>query len=92
MTDFVLDNSVTMRWCFNSGSHAYADAVLRMLETAQGEAFVPILWRYEVSSVLTRAQKTGTLTAQRVMDFLELLVAGFFRRSDSAESRGNVGF
>jgi hypothetical protein len=25
VTDFVLDNSVTMRWCFDGGSHDYAD-------------------------------------------------------------------
>jgi len=25
---FVLDNSVTMRWCFDSGAHAYADQVV----------------------------------------------------------------
>ena len=73
MTAFVLDNSVTMRWCFESGTPAYADAVARQLEA--GEAFVPILWRYEVSAVLARAQRTGLLTAQQVAEFLEDLEA-----------------
>ena len=75
MSDFVLDNSVTMRWCFDSGSHVQADAILRILETGQGEAFVPRLWRYEVSAVLARAQKTGVLTAERVTEFLDDLDA-----------------
>lgn len=59
MTAFVLDNSVTMRWCFDSGTHAYADAVAQHLESDDGEAFVPILWSYEVSAVLARARELG---------------------------------
>jgi predicted nucleic acid-binding protein len=70
VTDFVLDNSVTMRWCFDSGSHAYADAIIHRLGTGQEKAFVPILWRYEVSSVLARAQKTGALPAEKGRGFI----------------------
>lgn len=75
MTVFVLDNSVAMRWCFESGAHAHADNVLQQLESDDGEAFVPVLWRYEVSAVLARAQNTGVLTAQKVTEFLENLQA-----------------
>lgn len=75
MTDFVLDNSITMRWCFDSGAHEYADKILDHLETEQGTAFVPVLWRYEVSSVLSRAQNRGLLAAQKVQEFLEDLAA-----------------
>jgi predicted nucleic acid-binding protein len=64
-----------MRWCFDSGTHPFADAVLQRLETAQDEAFVPILWRYEVSAVLARALKNGALTALKVKEFLEDLDA-----------------
>ncbi len=74
MTAFVLDNSVTMRWCFDSGTHAYADSVLRQLESG-GEALVPILWRYELSSVLARAQITSIIDAQRVANFLTNIAA-----------------
>ena len=75
MTVFVLDNSVAMRWCFESGAHTHADNVLQQLESDDGEAFVPVLWRYEVSAVLARAQNTGVLTAQKVTEFLENLQA-----------------
>jgi predicted nucleic acid-binding protein len=75
VTDFVLDNSITMRWCFDSGAHEYADKILDHLETEQGTAFVPVLWRYEVSSVLSRAQNRGLLAAQKVQEFLEDLAA-----------------
>lgn len=60
-----------MRWCFESGAHAYADSVLERLEADDGQAFVPIIWRYEVSAVLARAQNTGVLTAQRVAECLQ---------------------
>ena len=60
MTVFVLDNSVTMRWCFDSGNHPYADSILRQLAAPNGEAIVPILWRYEVSSVLARGNHWAT--------------------------------
>jgi predicted nucleic acid-binding protein len=75
VTAFVLDNSVTMRWCFDGGNNAYADNVLETLVATVGEARVPVLWRYEVSAVLARAQKIGVLTAERVTDFLGTLEA-----------------
>jgi predicted nucleic acid-binding protein len=70
VTAFILDNSVTMRWCFSGGAHSYADNVIQQLRT-DGEAFVPVLWRYELSSVLARAQNTGALTEQKVTNFLD---------------------
>ncbi len=75
MTAFVLDNSVTMRWFFDSGSHPYADGILRDLATSGDTARVPVLWPYEVSAVLARAQiKTG-LPDQEVVDFINDLKA-----------------
>jgi predicted nucleic acid-binding protein len=75
VTIFVLDNSVTMRWFFEAGSHPYADAILKDLIASASEAIVPILWRYEVSAVLARAQLKGTIPAQEVADFIEDLQA-----------------
>ncbi len=75
MTDFVLDNSVTMRWCFEGGNHVYADAMLERLETASDAAVVPVLWRYEVSAVLSRAQTKGWLTSSKAAEFLEDIAA-----------------
>ena len=71
MSAFVLDNSVTMRWCFQDANHPYADGILQQL--GAGEAFVPILWRYEVSAVLAKSQKDGILTAEKADTFLALL-------------------
>ena len=69
MTPFVLDNSVAMRWCFDE-VHPYADSVLTQL-AAGGEAFVPILWRYEVVSVFAKGQKKGTLGRHKAAELLD---------------------
>lgn len=68
-----LDNSATMRWCFQNATHPYADTVLETL--VSGEAVVPILWRYEVAAVLAKAQRAGLLTAAKADAFLAVLQA-----------------
>ena len=73
MTAFVLDNSVTMRWCFDAGEHERADGFLATLSGSGGNAFVPVIWRYEVSAVLVRAQNSGILAPAKARDFLHLL-------------------
>ncbi len=70
MTVFVLDNSVSMRWCFDD-THPYADSALQQVIT--GEAFVPIIWRYEVSAVLARSQKDGSIVPAKADAFLALM-------------------
>jgi predicted nucleic acid-binding protein len=70
VTAFVLDNSVTMRWCFDAGRHPYADAVLHQLEAIDGLAFVPMLWRYEVSAVLAKARLKNEISAPDAADFM----------------------
>ncbi len=70
---FVLDNSVAMRWCFEQETaNPYAEAILQRLE-AGDEAVVPVMWLYEASAVLARAQNRGTLAAQKADEFIEEL-------------------
>lgn len=64
-----------MRWYFDGGNHAYADSILQQLEVGSGTAIVPVLWRYEVSAVLSRAQIKGLLTADKAAEFLEDIAA-----------------
>lgn len=73
---FVLDNSVTMRWCFGDGKPSdlnYATAVARRLQT-EG-AMVPAIWGLEVANVLARAEAQNILTPERLNGFLQLLHA-----------------
>jgi predicted nucleic acid-binding protein len=66
---FVLDNSVAMRWCFEETAHPYAESILDRLETGD-DAVVPVMWLYEASAVLARAQNRGTLAAQKAEEFI----------------------
>lgn len=70
-TQFVVDNSVVMSWCFEDEGNGYADAVLESLEFA--EACVPTIWPLEVGNVLLVAERKKRLTQAEVVRFLALL-------------------
>jgi predicted nucleic acid-binding protein len=73
---FVLDNSVTMRWLFGDGRKddlAYADRVLEVLTGEDSTAVVPAIWALEVSNVVVRAEAQGGLSEARCAQFLGLL-------------------
>lgn len=59
-----------MRWCFERGAHPYGDAVLRHLAEPEGAATVPVIWLYEASNVLSRAERQGILDAAAVAEFI----------------------
>jgi predicted nucleic acid-binding protein len=84
--DFVLDNSVAMRWVLpNSSSpavHTYANDVLGRLESGE-TALVPNLWHVEAVSVLVRAEKKGHITKAETNRFLVLVTALEIERDDS---------
>jgi len=71
---FVLDNSVTMRWCFGDGKPselAYAAGILDALHGTSAQ--VPTIWGLEVANVLARAEDRGLITEARSEAFLALL-------------------
>lgn len=72
--NFVLDNSVVMRWFFGDGKPrelAYAGNVLEAMKSAS--ALVPVTWGLEVSNVIARAEAKGLITEARSAAFLEVL-------------------
>lgn len=72
--NFVLDNSVTMRWFFGDGKPqelAYAGAVLEAMKDAS--AAVPVVWGLEVANVIAKAESQGLVTEARSEAFLEML-------------------
>ena len=71
---FVLDNSVTMRWCFGDGKPSELDYAARMLDALKGtSAQVPAIWGLEVANVLARAEDRGLITEARSEAFLAVL-------------------
>jgi predicted nucleic acid-binding protein len=72
--NFVLDNSVTMRWYFGDGTPrelGYAGDVLDAMKVAS--ALVPVTWGLEVSNVIARAEAKALVTEARSEMFLEML-------------------
>ena len=72
--NFVLDNSVTMRWFFGDGKPqelAYAGKVLDAMK--QANAFVPATWGLEVANVIAKAEAKSLVTEARSGAFLEML-------------------
>ncbi len=72
--NFVLDNSVAMRWFFGDGKPnelAYARGVLDAMKRAN--AVVPTIWGLEVANVIAKAEAKGVVTEARSEAFLEML-------------------
>lgn len=71
MSDFVLDASITLSWCFADESTPKTIALLERLETAT--AFVPALWSLEVGNVLLAAKRRQRITQAQIIEFLALI-------------------
>jgi predicted nucleic acid-binding protein len=63
-----------MRWCFDNTTNDYAEAVLQLMGN-NSKAIVPVLWRYEITSVLAKAQRMGSLLPDKANAFLDDLNA-----------------
>src|ERR1039457_4049036 len=70
---FVLDNSVTMAWCFTEEATELTEALLSRLSNLTDTALVPALWLYEVVNVTELAARKGRINAQKARAFLESL-------------------
>ncbi len=72
----VLDNSVTMRWCFGDGLPADLDYAANVARHLRDEtAVVPALWALEVANVISRAERQALLTPAHSRQFLQTLTA-----------------
>lgn len=70
MSLFVLDNSVTMPWCFTEEATSYTEDVLNRLTSFTGTAIVPSIWLYEATNVITLAVRKGRIPENQAADFL----------------------
>lgn len=74
MSRFVLDASVTLRWCFENQATDYSEDIFERM-AAGDEASVPFIWPLEVANSLLRAERRKTLKVAQVTGFLEELSA-----------------
>ena len=73
MTRFVLDNTVTMAWCFRDEANDLSSAVLSRLSDLTDTAVVPVLWLYEVANVIALAARRGRISGRLSTEFLQSL-------------------
>jgi predicted nucleic acid-binding protein len=71
LSEFVVDASVAMAWCFEDETTPFTEAVLQRLSTDRAQ--VASIWPYEVANVLLGAERRGRITQSQAMRFLELL-------------------
>jgi predicted nucleic acid-binding protein len=70
---FVLDNTVTMAWCFTEEATEFTKHLLSRLSTLTDTAVVPVLWLYEVANVVELAVRKGRIPKETALAFLESL-------------------
>lgn len=68
---FVLDNSVTMSWCFPDERNPYARDVLKALPGTA--AVVPTLWPLEVANILLVGERRSRISQADSATFIGLL-------------------
>ena len=74
MSRFVLDNTVTMAWCFTDEATKLTETLLNRLSNLTDTALVPALWLYEVVNVTEMAVRKGRITKDKATAFIESLM------------------
>jgi predicted nucleic acid-binding protein len=70
---YVLDNTITMAWCFPDEATPYTEGFLTRLSNLVDTAIVPSLWLYETSNVTALAVREGRITPEKAQQFLTSL-------------------
>lgn len=82
-TDYILDCSTTMAWCFEDEVTPYTETMLTHLNHCS--AHVPSIWYLEVANVLLFAEKKGRITKVKASGFIETLRMLPILHDDNAE-------
>jgi predicted nucleic acid-binding protein len=67
----VLDNTITMAWCFTEEATDLTEALLSRISNLTDSAVVPALWLYEVVNVTALGVRKGRITDEKARAFLE---------------------
>jgi predicted nucleic acid-binding protein len=69
VTQFVLDASFALHWCFEDEATSASDAILTQLETQQATAWVPAIWPHDVLNALGKGVTRGRVERQKAFLF-----------------------
>jgi predicted nucleic acid-binding protein len=72
-TDFIIDNSIVMAWCFEDESTPFTDAIQDRL--VDNTAFVPAIWPLEMANVLLVAERKKRIRKADSDRFIALVSA-----------------
>ena len=70
-SDFVLDCSITMTWCFPDEATSFTNAVQTSL--LHSKAIVPGIWPFEVANILCLAERQKRINHAQALRFRNLL-------------------
>ncbi|CAM3744534.1 type II toxin-antitoxin system VapC family toxin [Polynucleobacter antarcticus] len=74
--DFVLDNSIVMRWLFDDGGtkdRQYSETILNSIVAGTYTPIAPGIWPLEIANVISRAEAMGQIEEMRSAHFLEII-------------------
>jgi predicted nucleic acid-binding protein len=86
VTDFVLDASIALAWCFEDEVTAATQRVLARLGTEA--ASVPAIWPLEVANALTTAERRHRITRADTAEFIATLESLAISVDDATASLG----
>ena len=69
MSQFVLDNTVTMAWCFPDEATEFTETLLSRPSGLTDSALVPALWLYEVVNVVELGARKGRIAEEKARAF-----------------------
>ena len=74
MSEFVLDASYALTWCFPDRATASTDECLRRMESHEDDAIVPWVWQLEVGNAHGKAVVRKKLSLDRSLEIWDELL------------------
>jgi predicted nucleic acid-binding protein len=75
VSEFVLDASFALRWCFEDEATAETEALLTALQNQEALAWVPGIWRYEILNGLGKGVVRERLSRSKAFLLWQELLA-----------------
>jgi predicted nucleic acid-binding protein len=75
VSEFILDASFALRWCFEDAATAQTESTLTNLQDQEAVAWVPAIWRHEILNGLGKGVTRSRLTRDKALLFWQEMQA-----------------
>ena len=75
MSDFILDASFALRWCFDDEATAQTELTLTSLQNQEAVAWTPAIWRHEMLNGRGKGVARSRLTRDKAIVFWQEIQA-----------------